>query len=267
MYTVLTSHLYHVEKIFVATVHQTTGGGWSLSVGRGGRSSPGVRRPAARTAVSRVGAGAFSNCSGWFGSAGWSFSAGTRRRHVVPRRVTLVPLLCVRAWPHSIGGIQTCWPCACWRARQSTRSRMASLRPLPGVATSWRALTVSLVQLSCRRYQPRGVVRALPWRVARRRSGSRMVVGVRGGSSGSRRAWRGGLPGSCTLTSMYGWPWAALAGLGVAEWPRGMTGGLWGAVGACGGGVLWWGLLAFCGALVLSWRPADGDGGRVKGAE
>ena len=48
---------------------------------------------------------------------------------------------------------------------------MASWRPLPGVVRSWRALTVSLVQSSCRRYQPRGVVGALSWRVDRRRSG------------------------------------------------------------------------------------------------
>ena len=33
---------------------------------------------------------------------------------------------------------------------------MVSWRPLPGVARSRRALTVSLVQSSCRRYQPRG---------------------------------------------------------------------------------------------------------------
>ena len=62
---------------------------------------------------------------------------------------------------------------------------MASWRPLPGVARSWRALTVSLVQPSCRRYQFRGVFRALPWRVTWRRLGSRMMVGVRGGCSTS----------------------------------------------------------------------------------
>ena len=209
-----------------------------------------MQRSAARRAVSRGGAVACSHCSGWFGSAGWSFLAGARRRRVVPQRVTLVSVSCVRAWPHSIGGIQRCWPWACWRARQSTRSTMASWRPLPGVARSWRALTVSLVQLSCRRYQPRGVFRALPWRVAQRRSGLRMVVGVRGGCSGSGGAWSGGLPGSCASTSMYGWPWAGLAGLGGARWPRGRevgSGVPWVLVagGSCGGacrpsGVLWW---------------------------
>ena len=43
------------------------------------------------------------------GSAGWSFSAGARPRRTVPRRVTLMSVSCVRAWPHSMGGIQTCW--------------------------------------------------------------------------------------------------------------------------------------------------------------
>ena len=58
---------------------------------------------------------------------------------------------------------------------------MASWRPCTGVARSRRALMVSLVQLSCRRYQTRGVSRALPWRVPRRRSESLMVAGVLGG--------------------------------------------------------------------------------------
>ena len=38
---------------------------------------------------------------------------------------------------------------------------MAAWRPLPGVARSRRALTMSLVQLSCRQYQPKGVSKAL----------------------------------------------------------------------------------------------------------
>ena len=143
-----------------------------------------MRRPAARRAVSRFGAVACSHCSGWFGSAGWSVSAWARRRRTVPRRVTLLPVSCIRAWPHSMGGIQMGWPRVCLRARQSTRSTMVSWRPLPGVVRSRRALTVSLVQSSCRRYQPRGVVGALSWRVARRRSGSRMVAGVRGAAPG-----------------------------------------------------------------------------------
>ena len=178
-------------------------------------------RPAAQRAVLQVGSVACSNCSGWFRSAGWSLCAGARRRRVFPRRVTLVSVSCVRAWPHSMGGIQTCCPWACWRARQRTRSTMASWRPLPGVARSWSALTVHLVQLSCRRYQPRGVSRALSWRVARTRSRSQMVVGVRRGCSGSWGAWRGGLPRSCGSTSMYGWHWAGLDWLGGAGWPRG----------------------------------------------
>ena len=89
---------------------------------------------------------------------------------------------------------------------------------VPGVARSWRAMTVSLVQSSCRRYQPRGVVGALPWRVARRRSGSRMVAGVRGGCPGSGGGGLDWLLGSCASTSTYGWPWLGLAGLGGARW-------------------------------------------------
>ena len=156
--------------------------------------------------------------SGRFRSARWSFSAGARRRRTVPLRVTLMSVSCVRAWPHSIGGIQTCWPWVCLRARQSTRSTMASWRPLPGVVRSQRALTVSLVQSYCRRYKPRGVVGALPCRVARRRSGSRMVAGVRGGCPRSRGGGLDGLPGSCASTSTYSWPWLGSAGLGGAGW-------------------------------------------------
>ena len=179
-----------------------------------------MQRPAARRALSRVVAVACSHCSGWFGSAGWSLSSADRCRLVVPRRVMLVSMSCVRAWPHSIGGTQTCPPWACWRARQSTRSTMASWRPLPGVGRSWGTLTLSPVQLSCRRNQPGGVSKALPWRAARRRSGSRMVVGPRGGCSGSGGAWRVGLLRSCASTPMYGWFWAGLVVLGSAGWSR-----------------------------------------------
>ena len=94
---------------------------------------------------------------------------------------------------------------------------MASWRPVPGVARSRRALTLSLVQLSCRLYQPRGVSRALPWRVARRRSGSRMVVGERGGCSGSGR----GLAGwAAEVLRVHVNVWVALGGLGWAGWCR-----------------------------------------------
>ena len=177
-----------------------------------------MRRRAARRALSRVGGVACSRRSKLFASAGWSFSAGARRRRMVPRRVTLVSVSCVRAWPHSMGGIQTCWPWVCWRTRQSTRFTMAPWRPLPGVVWSWRALTVSLVQSSCRRYQPRGVVRALPWIVAQRRSGSRMVVAVRGGCPGSGGGGLRGLQGSCASRSTYGWPWLGSAGPGGCGW-------------------------------------------------
>ena len=90
---------------------------------------------------------------------------------------------------------------------------------------------MSLVQLSCRRYQSRGVLRALPWRVARRMSGSRMVVGVRGGCSGSVGGGLAGLMGSCASTSTYGWAWLVSAALGGAWWLRGWD---------VGSGVLWW---------------------------
>ena len=48
-----------------------------------------------------------------------------------------------------------------------------------------------------------------------------MMVGVRGGCSGSGGAGLGGLPGSCVSTSMYGWPWLGSAGLGGAGRLRG----------------------------------------------
>ena len=144
------------------------------------------------------------------------------------------------------GGIQTCWPRVCLRARQSTRSTMVSWRPLPGVVRSQRALTVSLVQSSCRRYQPRGVVGALSWRVARRRSGSRMVAAVRGGCPGSRGGGLDGLPGSCASTSMDGWPWLGSAGLGGAGWLLGCETGL-GALRWCLGD-LWIETGGACGA-------------------
>ena len=134
--------------------------------------------------MSRLGAVPCSGCSGRSGSAGWSFSAGARRRCVLPLLVTWVLVSCVRAWPHSMEGIQMRCSCVCWRDLQRTTSTMASWRPLPWVARSRRALTVSLVQLCCRRYQPRGVSRALPWRAACRRLGSLIAVGVRGGALG-----------------------------------------------------------------------------------
>ena len=107
---------------------------------------------------------------------------------------------------------------------------MASWRPLPGVVSSWRAWTVSLVQLSCRRYQPRGVLRAL--------EGCSEEVGVAdGGRCEGRVLWvRGGLAWwAAGVLRVHVDVWVALGGLGwagrcrVAPW---MRGGLWGAVGA-----------------------------------
>ena len=108
---------------------------------------------------------------------------------------------------------------------------MVSWRPLPGVVRSRRALTVSLVQSSCRRYQPRGVAGALSWSVARRRSGSRMVAGVRGGCPGSGGGGLDGLPGSCGLGGA-GWLLGCETGLGALWW---CLGDLWMEMGGvCG---------------------------------
>ena len=90
---------------------------------------------------------------------------------------------------------------------------MASWRPFPGVARSRRALTVSFVQLPCRQYQPRGVSRALPWRVAQRRLGSRMVVGVRGGVLRVRGGLAGWVP---EVLRVHIDVWVAPGGLGLA---------------------------------------------------
>ena len=126
---------------------------------------------------------------------------------------------------------------------------MVSWRPFPGLARSRRALTVTLVQLSYRRYQPWGVSRALPWRVARRRSGLLMVAGVRGGCPGSGGVWRGELSRYGASTSMCVWSWAGLAGLGGAWWSRGWEAGgpgvsrvlvAGGSRGGCSSWVLWW---------------------------
>ena len=108
---------------------------------------------------------------------------------------------------------------------------MASWRPLPGVVRSRRALTVSLVQSSCRRFQPRGVVGTLSWRVARRRSGSRMVAGVRGGCPRSGGVGWMGYRGPARLRRcMVGPGWAR------SDWavPGGFFGERW-ASGRCGG--------------------------------
>ena len=63
---------------------------------------------------------------------------------------------------------------------------MVSWRPFPGSARSQRALKGSLVKPPWRQYQPRGVSRALPWRVARRRMGSLTVAFVRQRCPGQR---------------------------------------------------------------------------------
>ena len=137
---------------------------------------------------------------------------------------------------------------------------MVSWRHFPRVTRSWRDLTVDLVKLSCRRYQPRRVSGALPWRVARRSPGSLTVAGVMGGVS----CILGGLAGQavevwCVYVNV------CVGGLGcagrcwVVPWVRG--GWSWAVTGACGGGVLRW--VFFWAALVVFSRPVDEDEGRV----
>ena len=120
-----------------------------------------------------------------------------------------------------------------------------SQRPLPWVVRSRRALTVSLVQLSCRRYQPRGVLRALPWRVDRRRAGSRMVVSVRGGVLRVREGGLVGCRGPARPRRRMGDPgwarpgWAVLGSFAGERWALGYFGGVLEACGwrwgACAG--------------------------------
>ena len=108
---------------------------------------------------------------------------------------------------------------------------MALWRLLPGVVRYRRALTVSSVQWSCRRYQPRGVVGALPWRVARRRLGSRMVAGVRRGCPGSGGVGWIGCQGLAHLRQCTVGPGWARPGSAV---PGGFLGERW-AWRGCGG--------------------------------
>ena len=75
-----------------------------------------------------------------------------------------------------------------------------------------------------------------------------MVAGVRGGVPRVRGGWAGWFAG---VLRVYVDVWLALVGLGRAGRCR---------VASCvRDGPL--------GAVVVSWRPADGDGGRVRGAE
>ena len=127
-----------------------------------------------------------------------------------------------------------------------------------------RALMVSVVQLFCRQYHPRGVPRALPWRISRRRSGSLMATGGRGGCFGSGGVWWGGLSRSCASTCsqvlLRGRGWAvqcrvvSLVRDGLSRGDPGACRGKGPVVGVlqgCAGGVLeacgWrWGWCAGC---------------------
>ena len=157
-------------------------------------------------------------------AAGWSFSAGACRRWMVPLLVQ-VSVSCVRAWLHSTGGIQTCLSRVCRRALWRMRFMMVWWTPLSGPLRSRRALMVRAVQLSCRRYQPKGVSTALPWRAAWRSLGSLIIVAVRGGCLGSGGAWRGGLPRSGASTLLCVRSSVGVAGLGGAGGSPGRAAG------------------------------------------
>ena len=109
--------------------------------------------------------------------------------------------------------------------------------------------------LSCRWYQSRGVLRALPWRVARRRSGSRMVVGVRGECSGCGGSGWVGCRGPARLRRCMGgpgWVWLAweVPGDVVGErWALRCRGWLWREGLALGPGGLPW----CSGGLLEAW--------------
>ena len=117
---------------------------------------------------------------------------------------------------------------------------MASWRPLPGVVRSRRALTVSLVQSSCRRYQPGGGGRGPAL------EGCSEEVGVADGGrceEGVHRVgggWAGWVAG---VLRVYVDISLALVGLGRAGRCR--------VASSVRNGPR--------GAVVVSWRPADGD--------
>ena len=107
---------------------------------------------------------------------------------------------------------------------------------------------MSLVESSCRQYQPGGVVGALSWRVARRRSGLRMVAGVRGGAPGPGGLGWMGCRGLVRLRRRMVGPGWVRPGWAV---PGGFLGERW-ASGCCGG------VLVACG-----WRWGARAGRRV----
>ena len=102
----------------------------------------------------------------------------------------------------------------------------------------------------------------MPWRPARRGSGLLMVVGIRGGCSGSGGVWRDGLSRYVDVCVVLGWCGSSARCRVVSwlrsSWSRGVT-------GACAVGVLWWAF--FRGALVVFWRPVHENGGHAWGVE
>ena len=125
---------------------------------------------------------------------------------------------------------------------------MASWRPLPGVVRSRRAVTVSLVLSSCRRYQPRGAGRGPAL------EGCSEEVGV---ADGGR--CEGGVP-------WVGGGWAGWAARVLRVYVDVSLALAWlGRAGRCW--VASWVRDGPLGAVVVSWRPADGDWGRLRGGE
>ena len=125
---------------------------------------------------------------------------------------------------------------------------------------------MSLVQLSCRRYQPRRGVQGPAL------GGCWEEVGVpHGGRREGAVPWvRGGLAGwAVEVWRVYVDVFVVLGGRGWSGRYRvvSLVRGGWshGVTGACGAGVLWWAF--FRGALVVSSRPVDGHRGRVWGVE
>ena len=158
--------MHYVIVPALRTVHQISGRGRSRSVGGGARLTSRLWRLVVLRAASGLDGVALSHSSGWFGSAGLSFSAAAGASKACGPFVGVGVDVLFQGLGTFDGGIQTHWPCVCWRVLQRTRSTVVLWRPFSGSVRSRRASLVRAVQLSCRRYQPRKVSNPLPWRGA-----------------------------------------------------------------------------------------------------